>query len=385
MITSINLILSACIILGLFYSALIAAYTYGWFKLKAFLADDLQTHNTRVSIIIPARNEEKNIGLLLDDLLAQSYSHNLFEVLIVDDHSDDHTAEIVNTFFQQNKTHLQGKLIMQNADEQTTSYKKKAIEHAIQLSTGSLIITTDADCRLNPKWLETIIDFYEKEKPKMIVGPVGFQHEVSFFEKMQSVEFLSLIAITAGSIKIGKPLMCNGANLAYEKQAFRDAGGFGNDNFSSGDDVFLLFRIKKIFGNKAIRFLKSRDAVVYTEAKKTLSDFIHQRTRWASKNKAYDYNIILVSATVYFANLIICIGLIVSLFFPPLHSVIIIALFIKIIIDLPILVGIVNFVKRTGIFIYAVPLVFLYPFYIVLTGALGILGNYNWKGRRVSN
>jgi len=385
MILSINLFLLLIVILGLFYCVLIVAYTYGWFSMKAFVMNEKQTHNTRVSIIIPARNEENNIRQLLDDLLAQTYAHNYFEVLIVDDHSDDHTAEIANAFFQQNKNHLQGKLILQNGDEQTTSYKKKAIEHAIQLSTGSLIITTDADCRLNPGWLETIIDFYEKEKPKMIVGPVGFHNEGSFFEKMQSLEFLSLIAITAGSIKIGKPLMCNGANLAYEKQAFRDAGGFGNDNFSSGDDVFLLFRIKKIFGNRAIRFVKNREAVVYTEAKKTLGGFIHQRTRWASKNKGYDFKIILVSATVYFVNLFICVGLIVSLFLPWLHLAMMIALFVKIIIDLPIMVGIVNFVKRTRIFVYAVPLIFLYPFYIVLTGALGILGNYNWKGRSVSN
>ena len=76
----------------------------------------------------------------------------------------------------------------------------------------------------------------------MIVGPVSFHQEKSFFQKIQSLEFLSLIAMTAGAIKTGHPIMCNGANLAYEKQAFFDVGGFGIDRFSSGDDVFLLHR-----------------------------------------------------------------------------------------------------------------------------------------------
>lgn len=375
----------AIVILGIFYSLLIAAYTYGWFSMKEFKPVKAIDRATRVSIIIPARNEEQNINRLLEDLMAQNYPSKLFEVLIIDDHSDDQTANIVNAFFQNHVGQIHGRLIMQKDDSATASYKKKAIQHAIQLSTGSLIVTTDADCRLNPAWLETLVAFYETEKPKMIVGPVSFHNESSFFEKMQSIEFLSLIAITAGSINIGRPLMCNGANLAYEKKAYLEAGGFGNDKFSSGDDVFLLFRMKKIFGGKAIRFLKNRDAFVLTEAKKSVGEFIHQRTRWASKNKGFDFNIILISGTVYFVNLFLVIGMFLSLFIPEIRTALIAALILKVIIDVPVLIGIINFVQRNRILAYAFPLIILYPLYIVITGALGILGNYNWKGRSINN
>jgi cellulose synthase/poly-beta-1,6-N-acetylglucosamine synthase-like glycosyltransferase len=179
--------------------------------------------------------------------------------------------------------------------------------------------------------------------------------------------------------------MCNGANLAYEKEAFYQAGGFGADKFSSGDDVFLLYKIMKMYGNNAVQFLKNYDAITFTEAKKSVKEFIHQRIRWASKNKGYNANILFVSSSVYFINLLVVAGLIVSIFYTEIFKLIIISVLVKTIIEIPILVGISKFVKRKRIFLYSFPLIILYPLYIVLTGALGILGVYTWKGRTIKN
>ncbi len=372
------------IIFGLIYTVLILSYTLGWFRLKNFNAGPLFVPHTKASIIIPARNEEKNILNLLLDLVKQSVSQNFYEILVVDDNSTDKTAEIVKSFIESHldfEIHLRG---LPNGS-QNTAYKKKAIQKAIQDSSGDLIITTDADCRLGPKWLETIIQSYEKDRPQMIVGPVSFHNETTVFENMQTLEFLSLIAITGGAIQIGKPIMCNGANLAYEKKAYVEAGGFGDDKFSSGDDVFLLYKIMNNFGNNSVKFLKNYDAIAFTEAKKNLKDFIHQRTRWASKNKGYNAKILFVSTSVYFFNLLITIGLLACIFNSNLFNYILIAIIVKTIVELPILVGISKFVKRYRIFLYSFPLVFLYPVYIVITGALGILGIYTWKGRTVKN
>lgn len=276
-------------------------------------------------------------------------------------------------------------LVSLASDARNTAFKKKAIREAISVSDGDLIVTTDADCRVGRRWLETLLAFYDREKPKMIVAPVSFHDERSVFEKMQTVEFLSLIAITGGAIRVNRPIMCNGANLAYEKKAFYEAGGFGSDRFSSGDDVFLLLQIRKIFGNHSIRFLKSYQALVYTEAKKSLAGFFQQRTRWASKNKGYEANILLVSFTVYMINLLILAGMAGVLVNPAFLPGMLIILLIKVLIDAPVLLGIGNFVKRPGIVIYSLPLVLVYPLYIVLAGALGVLGNYHWKGRKVKN
>ena len=376
--------LAFLLIYGIIYGILIWSYTLGWFKLKDFISEPQFIPNTKASIIIPARNEEKNIVHLLDDLVRQSVSKIFYEIVVVDDNSTDKTAEVVKLFIENHLDYNIHLKVLPNGS-QNTAYKKKAIQKAIQDSSGELIITTDADCRLGPKWLETIIQSYEMDRPKMIVGPVSFHNETTVFENMQTLEFLSLIAITGGAIQIGKPIMCNGANLVYEKKAYIDAGGFGDDKFSSGDDVFLLYKIMKIFGNNSVKFLKNYDAIAFTEAKKNLKDFIHQRTRWASKNKGYNAKILFVSSSVYFFNFLVTFGLISSIFYGDIMNYVLLALLIKTIIEIPILIGISRFVKRTRIFLYSIPLVFLYPVYIVLTGALGILGIYTWKGRRVKN
>lgn len=383
MAESIQIFNVLLIFFGMVYLVIIAIYTIGWFRLKTFHPGG-EKLNTFVSIIVPARNESKNIGFLLGALCQQIYPVDKFEIIVVDDNSTDQTGEIVGEYirlhsnFNISMIHLAGK-------DQEPSYKKKAITKAIHTSRGELIITTDADCLVAKNWLSSFVSFYQKEKPQMIVGPVCFHNGSTFFEKLQSFEFLSLIAITAGAIRIRRPIMCNGANLAYEKSAFMAVDGFGNDKFSSGDDVFLLLKIKQHFGNKSVRFLKTLEAIVTTEPKKSIKDFIHQRVRWASKNKGYDVKILLVSFTVYMVNLLLISGLFISIIDSSFFNIIAISMIIKMIIDLPILFGITKFVNQRKIMLYVFPLIILYPIYIIVTGALGIIGNYQWKGRKIKN
>ena len=371
------------IFFGIVYFVIILIYTIGWLRLKTFQPEK-DNLDTTVSIIVPARNEEKNIGILLKNLTQQNYPKENFEVIVIDDNSTDNTVEIITEFIKQHPE-CNIKTIHLSEENPAAAYKKKAITKAIEASTGELIITTDADCSVNNNWLRSFVSFFVAEKAQMIVGPVCFHNESSIFEKMQSFEFLSLIAITAGAIRINRPIMCNGANLAYEKNAFNTVGGFGNDNFSSGDDVFLLLKIKQQFGNRSVRFLKNIDAIVYTEPKKSIKEFIHQRVRWASKNKGYDAKILLVSFTVYMINLLVVTGLLMTIMYPAIIKIVLISIFIKMLIDLPILFGITKFVNRREIMYYALPMIILYPIYIIITGALGIIGNYQWKDRRIKN
>lgn len=376
------ILIGLMVFFGIIYFTLIISYTVGWFRLKQFYPESNSSINTQASIIIPARNEEKNIINLLEDLSKQNISKDLFEITVADDQSTDNTKPLVENFIRQNPGINIQLIQVENLSEMPT-YKKHAISLAIKKSKGDLIITTDADCRMGPNWLPGILKFYEKHRPKMIIGPVSFHNETSIFEKMQSLEFLSLIAITGGAISIGKPVMCNGANLVYEKSAFIEVGGFDQDSFASGDDVFLLLKIASRFGNRSIRFLKSFNSIVYTEAQKSIRRFYHQRTRWASKNKGYDLKILFVSFSVYVTNLMIISAFAYTIFNPGFLNTITLATLIKVLIDIPILIGITNFVKRNNILLYAIPLIFFYPFYIVLIGALGVVGSYQWKGRKV--
>ncbi|MCD4682283.1 MAG: glycosyltransferase [Bacteroidales bacterium] len=369
------------IFFGVVYYFIIFGYTIGWYSLKTY--EPVQSNfQTKASIIIAARNEEQNIENLLNDLILQDYPTELYEIFIVNDNSTDKTATIVESFISQHPEN-QIKLINITKEKPNQAYKKKAINLAIDDSGGDLIITTDADCRMGKKWLGSFVSLYEPERPRMIVGPVCFHNETSIFEKIQTLEFLSLIAITGGAIRIGRPIMCNGANLVYEKKTFLEVGGFGSDAFSSGDDVFLLLKIRKKFGYKSVRFLKNNSAIVFTEAKKSVRDFFHQRTRWASKNKGYDIKILIVSFSVYMTNLLLVCGLMLSIIYAPVFKFIILGFILKSLIELPILIGIGNFVKRSRMFLYSFPLIFLYPVYIIITGALGIISSYNWKGRTI--
>jgi len=379
-----NLILLYFILLvsfGGFYFVIITTFTIGWFSLKQFKKTPLK-NKTHVSVLIPARNEENNITDLLSNLINQNYPANLYEIIVVDDHSTDQTAKMVKKFIKEQKG-FSIKLLRIKGENQARAYKKKAIRIAIEKSTGSLIITTDADCIHGKKWISSIVSLYETKRPKMIVGPVSFHKEKTFFQKIQSLEFLSLIAMTAGAIKTGYPIMCNGANLAYEKKAFFDVGGFGIDRFSSGDDVFLLHRIRKHFGNTSVRFLKNLDTIVYTEALKTLHEFFDQRIRWASKNKGYDIKTLVISTTVYMMNLILFGAVFISLFQSEFWETTAYIIIAKYIIDLPVVIGIAKFAKKLDMFIYTIPLIVIYPVYIILAGALGIVSSYEWKGRKL--
>jgi poly-beta-1,6-N-acetyl-D-glucosamine synthase len=379
-----NILLILLIFFGFLYFVIILSYSIGWFKLKVFDPAAHENLSLIASIIVPARNEAGNITFLLKDLCNQTVKNDLYEIVVADDHSTDLTAPNVEKFISSHREHVI-RLISIQDEHQSPTYKKNAIAAAVKIANGSLIITVDADCRVGPSWLESIMRFYQEKKPKMIVGPVAYHNTNTIFEKLQATEFLSLIAITGGAIGIRRPIMCNGANLAYEKTAFEKVGGFGTDRFASGDDVFLLLKMRKMYGGHSVKFLKSREAMVFTEAKKTLREFIHQRTRWASKNKGYSLNILWVSFTVYMVNLLILSGVLLTLFDSGNGLVILTAILIKMIVDLPILTGIITFAKQNRMFVYSIPLIFLYPAYIVLTGALGVMANYQWKGRKIKN
>src|SRR5690606_31394854 len=138
-------------------------YNNGWRSIPAYLPKNIMIPDTRFSVIIPARNEEKNIGALLKSLREQTYSPDLFEVIVVDDHSTDQTAAVVGGF--------EGVKLVQLKEDQINSYKKKAIETGIAAATGEWIVCTDADCIAGPDWLQSIASFIADTDPVFVAAP----------------------------------------------------------------------------------------------------------------------------------------------------------------------------------------------------------------------
>ncbi|MGZ4049206.1 MAG: glycosyltransferase, partial [Bacteroidia bacterium] len=222
------------------YFLLIASYCYAWIKMKGTKLNNNDL--VFVSIVIAARNEEKNIINCLDSIIKQSYNANKFEIIIIDDASADLTNKLVSDYSER---HPNIKLISLREDGKNVG-KKFAIRKGIEKAKGELIVTTDADCSMGENWLRSVVSFYSGTNAKMIVSPVCFQNEKSIFEKMQSLEFIALIACGGSSLYYNKAIMCNGANLAYPKEVFMEMNGFDDiDEKASGDDVLLMYKIKR--------------------------------------------------------------------------------------------------------------------------------------------
>jgi cellulose synthase/poly-beta-1,6-N-acetylglucosamine synthase-like glycosyltransferase len=350
----------------------------GWNAVKQPLLKS-SGFSTRVTILIAARNEEEKIHLTIEDILAQDYPRHLTEIIIADDHSTDRTSQIISSY-----AGMGVKLLQMNEDKPLNSYKKKAIAKAIDLSTGDLMVATDADCRMDSKWLSTIVGYYEMYNPVMISSPVSYFEEKSLFERMQSLEFYSLIATGGAFIGNGSASTCNGANLAYRKDIFYEVGGFkGIDDLASGDDELLLQKVAERYPGK-IGFLKLYDAVVFTHAKPNLKEFLQQRRRWASKSVKYkDKKVVALVVGLWLFNVSVLLNFLAAFF--SIHFLIVFATqFVLIFLfELMLLYPVTRFFKRqklVSLLIISIP---LYVLYFVYIGMIGNKGKYIWKDRMV--
>lgn len=364
--------------LTLIYLFVVIGFIRGWHKLVPFQYKETKG-STAVSIIVAARNEADSIHRTIEALLAQDYDKNLTEIIFIDDHSTDDTARIISSYAADGV-----KLISLKEDKALNSYKKKAIQTAIGQCKGSLIITTDADCRMGTKWLKTIVAYYEEKHYKMISSPVAYDEEKSFFERSQSLEFLYLIGLGASTIGNKQPSTCNGANLAYERAAFYEVGGFqGIDDLASGDDELLLHKMAAKYDNH-IGFLKNRDALVYTHAKPNLKEFLQQRKRWASKSTRYkNKSIIVLGVFIWFFNLSILLNLMAGIFFIGYLKIVFAQLVLKIIAEFIFLNDVTKFARRRSLLVLLPVLNVLHVLYIIYIGVAGNSGKYNWKDRMV--
>lgn len=364
--------------LTVLYIVVVIAFIKGWHKLLYFKPKGGPL-STKVSVLVAARNEAESISKTIEALIAQRYDKALTEIIFIDDHSTDNTAGIISAYGEYGV-----KLIRLNEDQPLNSYKKKAIQTAIGQATGTLIVTTDADCRMGPDWLSTIVSFYETHQNKMISSPVSYFEEKTFFERAQTLEFLYLIGLGASTIGNKKPSTCNGANLAYERAAFYEVGGFkGIDDLASGDDELLLHKMAARYeGN--IGFLKNEDAIVYTHPKATLKEFIQQRKRWASKSTRYkNKSIIVLGVCIWLFNVSILVNVGIGLFIGFYFKLAILQLLAKMLVEFLFLYDVTTFVKRKKLLVLLPILNVLHILYIVYIGVAGNTGKYNWKGRMV--
>jgi cellulose synthase/poly-beta-1,6-N-acetylglucosamine synthase-like glycosyltransferase len=275
----------ASILLALCYAFFFVLYIKHWKSLLYFKNTEGYAPRTSISILIPARNEAENILPCLTSILNNNYPEHLFEIIVIDDHSDDETPQYVRALGHPNVRLIELKNYVKLGENQP--FKKRAIEAAIGESKGDLIMTTDGDCLVPERWLWLFAEFYETKNKRFIAAPVNFYDEQSFFERFQSLDYVGMMGITGAGVQGKFMNMCNGANLAYEKKLFNDVKGFqGIDHVSSGDDMLLMQKVARMYPD-ALGFLKNEQATVVTKAKPNIAEFFGQRLRWASKSSSY--------------------------------------------------------------------------------------------------
>jgi len=365
------------IIIIILYLLLIGGFSIGFDKVKLVFLEDIAT-KVEFSIVIPFRNEAENLPDLLDSILALKYANHKFEILFVDDHSEDESVKLIR--HKLSKTNIDFTII--NNDSNSNSPKKSAITKAISKSKFDWIITTDADCIVPKYWLDAFDNFIQKNDTKFIAAPVTYYNNTSFLKRFQLLDFLSLQGVGIGSFGMGKPILCNGANLAYSKTLFNDLKGFdGNTHISSGDDIFLLE--KAIHNNpNQIHYLKNEHAIVQTLPQANFKKLISQRVRWASKTSSYKSLFAkLIGIIVFLMNgFLVCAPLLVLANFISLKTLIY-AVIIKISIDFLLLFKTARFFNQESYLASFIFSSFLYPFFSVYVVFISVFKGYKWKDR----
>ena len=369
-------ILVISVLLMLAYALLIRRYDDAFTKSRKnfSIADTEATQH--VTVIIPARNESANIKACLSALMAQTYPRSLMEIIVVDDLSEDDTAEIVKNF--------PVKLIRNNPKPGTIAFKKQAIATGISQASGALILTTDADCIVANTWVSTMVNTLQSQRAYMVTGPVKMMPGNQCLSMFQSLDIAILQGITAASVGSGIHDMSSGANLAYIKSFYHEVGGFsGIDDIASGDDMLLMQKFSAQYPG-SIGYAFSTDAMVNTKTEPTWKLFLQQRIRWASKATKYkDPVLFRILLLVYAVNLWVVALLVMGLWNRRAFVFGLILMIIKLMIEW-------RFVQNVLQFFSLLPLMRWFPIaqplhilYTVVSGFFGQAGGYRWKGRNV--
>jgi cellulose synthase/poly-beta-1,6-N-acetylglucosamine synthase-like glycosyltransferase len=332
-----------------------------------------------ISVVVAARNEEKDIEKCLLSLLKQTYPTNRYEIIIVDDGSTDKTASIVKSFSERfANIHL---LSLMFDSEQKIGRKPIALAKGIAQANGEIILTTDADCIVPPQWIEIMVNHFE-EGVVFVAGPVAERNSSTFFAKMEQLEFLGLITTAAGLIGSGRPIICNGANLAYRKDAFIAIDGFNTESSSNDDESLMNKMVHRKIGK--VVFAPEADAVVTTSSSNTITTFFRQRIRWANKRGHYEDKSILftlVGLYIFFASMLLTMILLFRE--PQLIQLFTVAFGGKLLVDyFTLRSGARLFRQRIPIFHFLIA-EFLQVPYIVIAAAIGQIASMQWKGRTI--
>ena len=354
-----------CLFFG-FYLLTILWLCWGFIQIESYENTQLEP-KTQFTILVPFRNEAENLPILLESFSQLNYPNSLFEVLLINDQSNDGFI-IPQTNF---------KVRVIDNERQSNSPKKDAITTALKYCETPWVITTDADCVALPNWLLVFDNYIQENRVEMLAAPVRYSPQDNFLQAFQQLDLASLQGATIGSFGIQKGFMCNGANFAYTKDFFLALNGFeGNQTIASGDDVFLLQKAIKQSPQK-VGYLKSKQAIITTKPLDDWQALFYQRVRWAAKTGSYQSRFGQLLGILVFMGNLSTIYFVFNCFTNPYGLFL---LLLKICVDTILILQGNRFLgihKRKHLIASSV----LYPFWSVTVALYSLFGKYKWKGR----
>jgi len=329
------------------------------------------------SIVVAARNEEKNIEQCIQSLLALEAKPEC--IVVVDDHSDDGTADVVKRLASRNPL-----ITLLSCDSGETG-KRAALLKGVLFSNTELILTTDADCVAGPKWASSLIAPMDSGV-RLITGPVVVSGRGVLFIA-EYTETLYLMSGGAGAAALGLAFQVSGANLAFYKSDFEAfvKSGTGS-SFKSGDDVFFLQYLQTNYGRKSAVFNQESEAVIRTESQPSVGAWLQQRVRWMSKAAGYRRFDAFIAGMLMMSSFAACIvAAVCMIILPEFFYYGLTCVVLKMLGDFLLLVSAaVKWELRTRLisFVLFTP---LYPFFLLAVGLTALLGGkQSWKGRKIT-
>ncbi len=374
-----------CILFTLLYLFLIIYFYVFW---ENIAKPNIKTkEQVFFSVIIAFRNESENIERLIQSLNLQEYPTDKYEVIFIDDFSNDNTVKLLKPSMMDH--HQLIDLDQEQGFNEYQSNKKAGINLAIKRARGSHIITLDADCVCKPKWLKTLNKALQNSASRIMTGPVLIRKPNSILAHFQACDLLASMGVTGAGNESKLCYLANGANLVFEKNLFQELNGYeGNENIASGDDIFFFHKAVKA-GEKT-GYIKSPDAVVLTPAEKTFKAFKNQRIRWSTKSRYFShFGTLFVAGFIFTFNIVLLINLFLGLFLSNIVlQIFLIQFFLKLFFDFLFLYKVAKNLKYKMNPIFFLISSLLFPFYYVWISIAALFNKeYVWKDRtlKVSN
>ena len=329
-----------------------------------------------VSVIVPARNEEENITACIDSLAANFYPRDKFEIIAVNDRSEDSTAEIMNKL-EERYSNLKIVHVEDESSDKNLQGKPGALQHGIDRAQGDIICMTDADCIVNPNWINRIVkEFNDKD-----ISIVASYTEIigdTFFRNVQEAEWVMMHTMASGGIGLNIPLGCYGNNLSVRRKNLDAIGGYRGITFSVTEDLALLTAIINS-GGKA-RYLISPDSAVITKPMHKFSEYMRQHHRWAVGGMKLGWK----AAIFVLSTLALWLGIITSLVTGNyIWSAGLLAT--RLILDYSLIMASLRILKKPGLNLWIFPAIFFLMIMELTLPFLLLKKNIVWKGRIFRN